>query len=460
MHPIFMTLYLRLPPALRAVAASARGWHVRSWRYGPETDGLAAEALEREGWDSDRWKRWSEERLAHLLDSAARTVPYYRDYWAEQRRKGNRASWEILGHWPVLRKETLREDPSRFLADTCNPKRMWCDQTSGTTGKPLRIWFGPRAVKEWYALQEARTRGWHGVSRRDAWAILGGQSVVPHDVKRPPYWVTNWAMNQLYLAANQISPSRAGDYAEAIRRHGATHLVAYPSSAALLCSWLPDRALASERFRVVISNAEPLLPAAREQIHRVFGCEVRETYGMGEVVCGASECASGSLHLWPEVGWTEILDDASDDPCAPGTTGRLVCTGLLNPDMPLIRYEAGDRGTLSSSNRCACGRNLPIISSIEGRSSDVLRTADGRRVFWVNPVFYGLPVREAQIVQESLESTRVVLVPAMQYNEDTAKSIRDRLRERVGDIRVSIEIVEQVPRGPNGKFRPVISHVQ
>jgi phenylacetate-CoA ligase len=378
MNDALLTVYRKLPAALRPVGATAKGWYLRAWRYGSDTDRLVSEALGREAWNLDRWKSWQEDRMARILDRAARSVPHYRDYWIAQRRTGNRASWEMLNNWPILGKETLREEPSRFLADGSNPKRLYREQTSGTTGKPLRLWVGRSAVRTWYAPYEARVREWHGVSRRNAWAILGGQPVVPPGVQRPPYWVKNWALNQLYLSANHISQARAGDYATAIRRHGATHLITYPSSAALLASWLPDRAVASDHMRVVIANAEPLLPVARDQLRRAFGCEARETYGMAEAVCAASECAAGSLHLWPEVGWIEIRDDASGQPCSSGTTGRIVCTGFLNPDMPLVRYEVGDRGSLSAAGRCACGRGLPVLAGLEGRSSDLLRTQNGR----------------------------------------------------------------------------------
>jgi len=60
---------------------------------------------------------------------------------------------------------------------------------------------------------------------------------------------------------------------------------------------------------------------------------------MAEIVAAASECESGKLHLWPEVGWVEILEN--NQPVPNGTAGDLVCTGLLNRDMPLIRYRVG-----------------------------------------------------------------------------------------------------------------------
>ncbi len=93
---------------------------------------------------------------------------------------------------------------------------------------------------------------------------------------------------------------------------------------------------------------------------------LRETYGMSEAVAAASECSAGRLHLWPEVGWLEVL---SDEAGAEDGTGELVTTGLLNLDMPLIRYRVGDRGPARGQGRtCACGRTLPMFASLEVES--------------------------------------------------------------------------------------------
>jgi phenylacetate-CoA ligase len=145
----------------------------------------------------------------------------------------------------------------------------------------------------------------------------------------------------------------------------------------------------------------------------------------------------------------------------PGEPGEFICTSLLNPDMPLVRYRVGDRGRLASdATQCSCGRTLPIIDAIEGRTNDSLRTADGRTVFWLNPIFYGLPVRESQIEQESLTRTTVRVAPAAGFDRARhAKVITQRLRDRMGDVDVNLELLEEIPRTANGKLRAVISRV-
>jgi len=140
--PDWAKLYHRLPYPLRVLAVSARGYYLRWWRYGPETDCLVEEALERETWSLNRWKAWQEERLAYVLHRAATQVPYYRDQWQERRRHGDRASWEVLANWPILKKEPLRANPRAFVADDCDVRRMFHLHTSGTTGTPLSLYTG------------------------------------------------------------------------------------------------------------------------------------------------------------------------------------------------------------------------------------------------------------------------------------------------------------------------------
>jgi len=199
---------------------------------------------------------------------------------------------------------------------------------------------------------------------------------------------------------------------------------------------------------VVLSNAEPLSRRQAEEIERAFGTPVRNSYGMAEIVAAASECRHGSLHLWPEVGVVEERE-------------TLVCTGLINTDMPLIRYDIGDTGRLAPPDRrCACGRTLPLLEAIEGRTDDEFVTREGRRVAWINSVFkVELPIREAQVVQETLDRIRVRLVPAKGYDAEAAQVIRRGLRDRMGDVEIVVEELEHIPRGPNGKLRAVVSNV-
>ena len=445
-----LKVYHRLPPVIRSVVATVRGWHLRRSRYGKESANLTAETRERDTWTAERWNTWTQERIAHALHQAATRVPYYRDYWRRRRRQGDRASWEMLENWPLLEKDVVRKNPEAFLTDGSEPRRLFREHTSGTTGTPVVIWRSRLSLARLYAIADTRTHGWESIPHGVRWVRLGGQLVTPVRQRRPPFWVWNAAMRQLYLSSYHLAPDLIPYYLDAMAHYRVAYLAGYPSSLF---------ALAQEALRLgrddlpmlaVHTNAEPLLPMQRETIAKAFRCPVRETYGMAETVAGASECSGGRLHQWPEFGYVEVLPD-----------GELVCSGLLNPDMPLIRYRVGDRGTKpSDQSPCPCGRGLPLMGSIDGRRDDVLITKDGRLVGRLDPVFKGTNgIREAQIIQETLDHIRVLVAPAPGFSKVDEMELVENLLDRLGDVRVTINLVEVVPRTANGKVRAVICNV-
>jgi len=454
----WLHLYHQSPVLFRSLAASLRGYYLRSWRYGKETDQLVEQAFARETWTLAQWENWREERLAFVLQRAATQVPYYRAQWAARRRKGDRAAWEILANWDILEKEPLRQNPRAFVADDCDTRRMFHEHTSGTTGKSLDLWWSRETVRAWFALFEARCRRWHQVSRHDRWAILGGQLVAPVAQSKPPFWVWNAALNQLYLSSYHLSAQFIPAYLDALAKYRIRYLWGYTSSLYALAVEAIRLGRTDLKMTVALTNAEPVFDYQRQAIAQAFHCPVRETYGMAEIVAAASECEYSRLHLWDEVGIVETWD--GDMPVC-GTTGDLICTGLLNADMPLVRYRTGDRGALSAQNRqCECGRTLPGLHHVEGRSDDMLYTADGRQIGRLDPVFKThLPVIEAQIVQESLSQVRVRYVPANDFTPEAGESMVARLRERMGPVKVVLEPVGQIPRELNGKFRAVVCHI-
>lgn len=462
MKQLALSLYHSLPAPARNVAASVRGLYLRRLRYGAETEQLVAAAFEREQWSVRQLQAWQQEQLARILERAAKRVPYYREHWAQRRQRGDKASWELIENWPLLTKQTLKANARAFLADDCDPRRMVHEHTSGTTGTPLHFWLSRRTVRAWYALTEARWRRWYGLSQADRWAILGGQLVAPARQRKPPFWVWNAGMRQLYMSSYHLAPENIPAYLDALRRHRVAYLLGYASSMYALAQVALAQQLAAPQLRYAISNAEPLYAHQREAIAAAFKCEVRDSYGMSEAVCAASECQAGRMHLWPEAGIVEMLADDTLQAVPAGQTGRLVCTGLLNPDMPLIRYEVGDRGALApTDDACACGRRLPVLQQIEGRMDDVVLTPTGRRIGRLDPVFKtDMPIQEAQIIQESVRRLRVRLVPTAAYTEQDGAMLVKRMREHVGDMEIVVERVAQIERTTNGKFRAVVNQLK
>ncbi len=452
-------LYHHAPPFLRSIAATIRGWQLRRQRYGRDTDRLAAEALARESWSGPQWRAYQEQQLAMVLHRAATRVPYYRAYWESMRQRGEPADWSVLANWPVLEKATVRSAPERFVADDCLRSRLVRMHTSGSTGSPLPLWKSRATLHQWYAWFEARWRMWYGVTRHDRWAIIGGQLVAPVGQRKPPFWVWNGALKQLYMSAYHLAPDLIPAYVDALARYRIVYLWGYTSSLFAVAQECLRAGIEAPQLKVVITNAEPVYEWQKRIIAQVFRCPVRETYGMAEAVAAASECEHGGLHLWPEAGLVEVLEQGR--PVAPGQAGDLVCTGFSNQDMPLIRYRTGDRGRLrGDSAPCKCGRTLPQLAAIEGRCDDVIFTADGRRVGRMHPAFAtDLPVRELQVVQAAIGRIVIRYVPVGSASESLERDLAGRICARLGAVRLAFEPCAQIPRGPNGKFRAVVCNL-
>jgi len=164
------------------------------------------------------------------------------------------------------------------------------------------------------------------------------------------------------------------------------------------------------------------------------------------------------MHISPDVGIIELLDDA-DQPVLPGVPGRIVATGLLNFAQPLIRYDTGDIAILSGEG-CSCGRQMPVIEELVGRIEDTVITRDGRETVRFHGIFIGLEnVKEGQVIQEDYDRFRVRLVVKPEFGDAEKKIIYDRFEQRLGEINLEYEYVDQIERTESGKFKAVISRV-
>jgi phenylacetate-CoA ligase len=414
---------------------------------------LVEDTLQRDHWTTDQWRDWHQQRLGELLQIAATRVPYYRTRWESQ----PDADWRSLSNWPVLEKESLRASPEQFCA--AGQCRLREENTSGTTGTPMRLWFDKLSMRQWYALFEARSRRWYGVNRHDRWAILGGRLIKPAFDHRPPFWVWNGALHQLYLSSYHLSASSVRHYLDALEHYRVKYFYGYTSALYELACDIKLARCRPPELTVIITNAEPLFDYQREAIGNAFGCPVRETYGMSEQCGGASECEAGFLHLWPDAGYLEVL--RKNEAVNIGETADLVFTGLINRSMPLIRYRIGDRGALLADSRpCPCGRTLPRLARLEGRADDVLFTARGDRIGRLDPVFkHNVPIREAQIIQESTTRLLVKYVPTDEFGPRHVRQIEHELKSRLGEMSIEFQAVSEIPRGANGKFRAVINQM-
>lgn len=213
-------------------------------------------------------------------------------------------------------------------------------------------------------------------------------------------------------------------------------------------------------IRVAFVTAEVLQPPWREAISEVF-CPVANEYGARDAGLMARECPEGGLHVTNEYLVLEVLDEQGR-PVAPGQPGEVVVTNLASGAFPFIRYRTGDLAAFDLRS-CPCGRRLPLLKEVVGRSNDCLTAADGRLVHGsaFNYLLRALPdIQAYKIEQETLSSLRVMLIVGPAFPAGAQEQIARRYREILGPgTEVRVELVTDIPREASGKFRHVVSRV-
>jgi phenylacetate-CoA ligase len=131
--------------------------------------------------------------------------------------------------------------------------------------------------------------------------------------------------------------------------------------------------------------------------------------------------------------------------------------------MPFVRYSIEDMGAWSALDACPCGRGLPLMESVQGRTADMFRTRDGRSV-WLGiatPLFAIEGVRQFQLVQKTLDLVVVRIVKDGPLDENGLAGIERTLHTVLGDqVKVTIEFPDNIPVLDSGKYRYIISELK
>jgi len=123
-----------------------------------------------------------------------------------------------------------------------------------------------------------------------------------------------------------------------------------------------------------------------------------------------------------------------------------------------LRYEIGDHAQVGDS--CPCGRTLPVLSQVLGRTRNMLRLPSGEP-FWPGAIISHWaalgPIRQLQVTQHSLRDIEVKLVLDGQMSPSLEAELKERIRQDLGaDFMVKLNYVDHIPRSAGGKFEDFI----
>jgi phenylacetate-CoA ligase len=411
-------------------------------------------------WPPARLQELQLQRLRALLTEAGRHVPYYRDLFRERGfYPAGVQSLADLKRLPFLTKPVVRANIDALKHEQARGLARF--NTGGSSGEPLIFFIGTERVSHDVAAKWRATRWW-GVDIGDPEIVVWGSPIELGSQDRLRAWRDKLLRTEL-LPAFEMSESRLDGFVAAIRRRRPKMLFGYPSALSHIARHAEalGQRMDDLGIEVAFVTSERLYDDQRATIARVFGCGVANGYGGRDAGFIAHECPSGGMHLTAEDILVEIVDrDGRVLP--PGEAGEIVVTHLATRDFPFIRYRTGDVAVLGTEP-CACGRGLPLLKEIQGRTTDFVVAADGTVMHGLALVYVlrDLPeVRQFKIVQESLTRLHVLLVTDAPLASALEREIAVKMKARLGSsVDVHIERVAEIAPERSGKYRYVVSRV-
>ena len=399
-------------------------------------------------------------KLRPLLEHAATRVPYYRKVFRQLgAQPGDFKSLEDISALPVLRKGDIRANVEDLIAEDYPRRHLSYDETGGSTGQNLAFYIDRESSRARLG-NNIRMNEWVGIDIGDRWAVLWGVRFRVTRRERMLRALKNWFTNYIVLSTYKMDVDSVRGYLERLRRFKPRVIIAYPSALAHISQVARQQGLEPYSPGVIIVSGETLFEWQRHMIEQAFGATVINHYGSCEFGAVARECSHRKgLHVASDRVLLETLPIANA--VAGEDAGEIVMTDLDNYGMPFIRYAIEDYGHVEEGH-CACGLNLPRLSSMVGRAYDVIRAPNGN---YLGGTFWGhilkANVEKFQIVQEEIDRVSIAVVPDGEFGDDNKSYVLERVREACGDrMRVEFDIRPEIEPTRSGKHRYVISRLE
>ena len=411
-------------------------------------------------WTPERLGAYQLQRLRELLVDVGAKSPYYRELFRSTAFDPQTVtSVADLQRLPFLTKSIIRANTETLKHARATGLARF--NTGGSSGEPLIFFIGSKRVSHDVAAKWRATRWW-GVDIGDPEIVVWGSPIELGKQDRIKHWRDKLLRTQL-LPAFEMSAAKVDQFIATIRSVRPRMLFGYPSALSHIARHAQQRGVAMNDLgiRVAFVTSERLYDEQRATISKVFGCPVANGYGGRDAGFIAHECPAGGMHITADDLVLEIIDDAGKVQ-PPGVAGEIVVTHLATNDFPFIRYRTGDIGVLDHK-LCSCGRSLPLLKEIQGRSTDFVVAADGTVMHGLSLIYILRDlegVKSFKVVQESLSLTRVMLVVDASFTSDSVNLIVDGFKKRLGAmVRIEIQQVDEIPAERSGKFRYIVSHV-
>lgn len=364
---------------------------------------------------------------------------------------------EFLRNIPVMEKKDLIENQI-FDANWAKNKRR--HTSSGTSGTPLIIY---NSLNE-RLFTEALIQG-NVLKIINHWGFkntlfLSGFYVNKNfDINK--YYSYDPLNSNIYASIYHLTADKIDDYKNLFDKFSPKIIYGYASTVNQLAVLMRNQGITS--VDLVITTSEILTDEFRNNIFETFDCLISDMYGSQEGGHFAMECKYGVKHIHPARGIIEVKTESGK--ISRVGTGETIVTPIFRNSFPLYRYNLKDYITIYKPlQKCKCGLHTYAIGLIDGRSEDLVRTRDGRKIGYLN--FHATKnlkniIVESQLIQKNFDSFifNCVLQNHISKNEIQliSNQVKTSLEQRLGyPISFDLKIVESIEKGARGKFKAVL----
>lgn len=462
MNRFLKGVYDRAPGFVKNMAVSVYGNSLKKKRYGENYHRLYAEEKNNYLLTEDELRDIQLRKLKRLLLESNKHSAYYKELFmdiglTEKMIIDATDSACLLNKIPFLEKKTLREK----MKDICSldPRRRTVSvaHTSGSTGTPMSIEQDAEAVEYSFVLLR-RFYDWMGLPETFRSVRLSGRMITSPKANKPPFWVYNKPMGQLFMSTYHLTEKNLPAYIDELNKFRPALIDGYPSAITVLADYILKSGVMLRSFpQVIATTAETLFDGQREKIEKAFRCKVYNQYASAEGAPFAAQCSGGEMHLWIDTGCFEFINRVPFDDML--DMAEIVVTSFRSLKTPLIRYRIGDSALIYREQRlCGCGSSYPVIHSILGRVDDILYTREKGYVGRMTPAFKEVRgIKESQIIQKDIDHIDIYIVKDKDYSAKEEILLMENIKNRLGyDVSYNIIYKQVIPRGKNGKFRAVI----
>jgi phenylacetate-CoA ligase len=382
----------------------------------------------------DEIRQLQEARLRALVKHAYRHVPYYREMFDRQgiKPEGIRNIAD-LQHLPVLSKSDVRTNLHfDLLSDTHDKRQMLPVTTSGNSGEPLTYYADKTQLEMGWAIN-LRNQEWVGYHFGDRRSRIRQSTFRLTRLEAIRFWLDTFLSRCTVLPGADLDRESIRRLAESLKQYRPTLLEGDAETLELIAHYAGENG--GGVTDAVISSGQTLSDERRADMERAFGAPVFDKYASRRFGTVAHECEQRQgCHVNAESFIVEILRDGR--PARNGESGEIVITDLTNLSAPLIRHATGDRAT-ATDEECPCGRGLPLIRDIEGRSPALIVGANGCFVpgaFFADMLKdYEHIVRQFQVVQEQHGLVDLRIVKGPRFSERSLDQILTVFGRQLGD---------------------------